>query len=242
MRTYFLRLNAFAKSFILLLRPHLFFGFLKNPFLFLSNTLALSQWIAKQQPLLTNDFYTPFRDHNRRYNLFTQVIDYAALQQKKIAYLEFGVSQAHSFTWWLKNNGHAESRFHGFDTFEGLPEQWGTFAKGAMAAGIPRVDDQRAFFYPGLFQHTVPAFLKETDLSDAAIRVIHLDADLFSATLFALTSLAPYLKKGDILFFDEFNVPNHEFHAFQLFCSSYYLEFELLGAVNNYYQVAFVLK
>lgn len=191
--------------------------------------------------MLMNDFYTPFRDHNRRYDLFRKVIEYYQIRERKVKYLEFGVSQAHSFRWWIAQNIHPESAFYGFDTFEGLPEQWGGFAKGAMAAGIPQVEDKRAVFLPGLFQDTLPDFLKSTDIASAEIRIIHLDADLFSATLYALTSLAPHLRKGDILFFDEFNVPNHEFQAFRLFCDSYYLKFRLLGAVNNYYQVAFVM-
>ena len=70
---------------------------------------------------------------------------------------------------------------------------------------------------------------------------IPLDADLFSATLFVLASLYPYLNAGDILFFDEFNVPKHEFLAFKIFCESFYIQFETLGAVNNYFQVAFMV-
>ena len=71
--------------------------------------------------------------------------------------------------------------------------------------------------------------------------MIHLDADLFSSTLYALTSMAPCLNTGDILFFDEFNVPNHEFLAFKIFTESYYVKTKLLGAVNNYYQTAFII-
>jgi len=72
-------------------------------------------------------------------------------------------------------------------------------------------------------------------------KIIHLDADLFSSTLFVLTSLAPFLRCGDILFFDEFNVPNHEFLAFKIFTESYYTKVNLLGAMNNYSQVAFMI-
>ena len=66
-----------------------------------------------------------------------------------------------------------------------------------------------------------------------------MDADLYSATLYALTSLAPYLKKGDIIFFDEFVVPTHEFKAYSDFIQSYYINLELIAAANNYYFVAF---
>ena len=69
--------------------------------------------------------------------------------------------------------------------------------------------------------------------------VIMLDADLYSATLYALTTLAPFLKKGDIVFFDEFAVPTHEFKALYEFVQSYYTNLELIAAANNYDFAAF---
>jgi hypothetical protein len=72
----------------------------------------------------------------------------------------------------------------------------------------------------------------------AFTRVVHMDADLYSSTLFALTSMAPFLREGDIILFDEFNIPNHEFDAWSDFVRSYYIQYEVVGAVNNFYQVA----
>ena len=66
-----------------------------------------------------------------------------------------------------------------------------------------------------------------------------LDADLYSATLYALASLAPFLKEGDLVFFDEFAVPTHEFKALYEFVQAYYLNFEFVAASNNYYFTAF---
>ena len=100
----------------------------------------------------------------------------------------------------------------------------------------PEIDGDRHQFHQGLFQVTLPAFLKS--FSSNRRKVIHLDADLFSSTLFVLTSLSPFIKKGDILIFDEFNVPNHEFQAFILWVESYYIEYTVLGEVNNFYQTA----
>jgi hypothetical protein len=46
----------------------------------------------------------------------------------------------------------------------------------------------------------------------------------------------------DIIFFDEFVVPTHEFMAYQQFIDSYYFDLELIGAANNYYFTAFKVK
>ncbi|MDQ3015658.1 MAG: class I SAM-dependent methyltransferase [Bacteroidota bacterium] len=233
------KFNAYIKGVILWLQPGFIFGFLSNPLLFSSNLLSLTKWIAEQQKRkVYSDFYVPDRDHERRYLLHDHILNKESLANLPIIYLEFGVSQGHSFRWWTNMNRHAQSAFYGFDTFEGLPEAWGTYREGAMAAPIPDLDDPRAKFFKGLFQDTLVSFLKEHSL-DGKKKVIHLDADLFSSTLFVLTTLARELKSGDILLFDEFNVPNHEWMAYKVFTESFYVKTKLLGAVNNYYQVGF---
>ena len=170
--------------------------------------------------------------------MYEWVINQEALRNP-INYIEFGVASGHSFKWWLKQNTDPQSRFFGFDTFDGLPEDWGPFKKGSFSNEnqIPVVNDDRATFYKGLFQQTLPGFIKQFDNSRR--NVIMLDADLFSATLYALSSLAPYLKKDDIIFFDEFVVPTHEFKAYLDFITSHYVNLKLVAAANNYYFVAF---
>ena len=191
-----------------------------------------------------NDFFVFKRKYNKRELLFEHVIKQQNLENEIIDYLEFGVASGESFKWWLKRLLNDKNRFYGFDTFEGLPENWGFFAKGDMSFTIPEFNDGRSKFYKGLFQDTLLEFLKNEyiEIEKDKRKIIHLDADLFSSTLFVLTSLYPYFNAGDIIFFDEFNVPKHEFLAFKIFCESYYVKFETLGAVNNYYQVAFMLK
>lgn len=243
MKRIIIKINAFLKGLIIVIRPHIFLGWLRHPFLTTANILSLTKWIANQDKSdMLNDFYTRKRVHSKRYQLYQFVVDKLNLKNEAIDYLEFGVCEANSFKWWLGNCTNADSRFYGFDTFEGLPENWGTFNKGDMSANIPNIDDSRVEFVKGLFQETVANFLSSHNLNNGKRKVIHLDADLFSSTIFTLTSLAPYLKKGDILLFDEFNVPNHEFYAYKIFCDSYYVKTKLLGAVNNYYQVAMMIE
>jgi O-methyltransferase len=233
---------AFVKSFILFLRPGFWAGFLTNPFLWLSCVLRLSRWIGRNPVQGLNDFYTPFRDYSKRYQLYQHLLDALTLSDQPVQYVELGVSRGLSFQWWVKHNTHADSRFYGFDTFEGLPENWGLFEKGSMAANIPVVDGNRHEFFKGLFQETLPGFLLSGKIQQEKFKIIHLDADLFSSTLYALTSLHSYLKPGDILIFDEFNVPTHEFRAFMDYADSYYIKYEVLAAVNNYFQVAIMIK
>src|SRR5690606_22285490 len=126
----------------------------------------------------------------------------------------------------------------GFDTFEGLPENWGTYQKGEMAATMPKFEDNRYTLVPGLFQDTLADFLKNTPLAGKR-KVIHLDADLFSSTLFALTSVGGLLQAGDLIIFDEFCVPNHEWMAYAAFTKSFYTRLEVVGAANNYFHVIF---
>lgn len=198
----------------------------------------VSKWISRNRNIAFNDFYSPKWDYNKRYKLYEFVFGSKKLDQA-ITYLEFGVSGGHSFKWWVDANKHPESSFSGFDTFEGLPEDWGGFRQGAMTADIPEMNDSRVSFYKGLFQETLPGFLKSFDASKR--KVILMDADLFSSTIYVLTMLGPYLRKGDIILFDQFNVPMHEFLAFQIFTSSFYQKSELIGAANNYYFCAFEL-
>jgi hypothetical protein len=185
-----------------------------------------------------NDFYYPFRDYSKRYELYKYVIQKENIRLEPINYLEFGVSGGYSFGWWLDANNNNDSRFYGFDTFEGLPENWGLFKKGEMFSSVPVSKDPRAEFIKGLFQETLFEFLETHNLHDGKKKVVHLDADLFSSTLFVLTSIAKYLKEGDIVLFDEFNVPNHEFYAFKCFSDSFYIKTKVIGSVNNYLQVA----
>jgi hypothetical protein len=64
---------------------------------------------------------------------------------------------------------------------------------------------------------------------------------LFSSTLFTLSQLYPYLKPGDLILFDEFNVPRHEFKAYKIFTGCFHISLKPLYAVNNYYQTGFIV-
>jgi len=230
----------FLKSTFIRLRLHVLFSWTTGLWQQQLWMTKLSKWVNDNRNIEFNDFPSKW-DYNKRYNLYKHVIEKEALSLD-INYLEFGVADGHSFNWWMTENTHPASRFYGFDTFTGLPEDFGPYKKGYFNTGnnIPLIKDERGEFYQGLFQQTLPGFLKSFDNSKK--NIVMLDADLYTATLFVLTSLAPFLKKDDIIFFDEFVVPTHEFMAYYQFVNSYYFNLELIGAANNFYFVAFKVK
>lgn len=214
-----------------------FSGFLLN----LAYLSKQSKWISQNKNLPYNDFYSGNRNRDKRLGLYAH-LNKEIIKDNAINYLEFGVANGGSFYWWLANHSNPGSRFHGFDTFTGLPEDYGPFKKGDMSNGneVLKTDDKRASFYQGLFQQTLPGFLKT--FNNEKLTVIHMDADLYSATLYTLASFAPFLKKGDIILFDEFCVPTHEFLAVKNFTESYYIDLKPIAASNNYLFTAFVVN
>lgn len=209
--------------------------------LFLGHLSTLSKWISTQRDLKYSDFPSKDFDYNKRIKLYNFIIE-NEIANTEIDYLEFGVSKGESFKWWIEHIKNEKSRFFGFDTFNGLPEDWGPFKKGDMSNGNipPVINDSRHKFFQGIFQKTLYEFLK-TYKSEKR-KVILMDADLYSSTLFVLSTLSPYLAKGDIILFDEFNVPLHEYKAFKDWTESFYINYTLIGEVNNFYQVAIKLN
>lgn len=107
----------------------------------------MSYWINKR----TNPDYSTFPqkkfNYQKRFELYEHVIN-EELKNSKIDYLEFGVSKGYSFSWWLKRISSSDARFFGFDTFTGLPEDWGSFKAGDMSNDdqVPQIDDDRHLF------------------------------------------------------------------------------------------------
>lgn len=232
-----------VKAYLIRLKIHKLFGFAANFLIYTGYLLKMSKWIdANKKQLGHNDFYNSQVVHKEREKLYDLFTSEKMLKDAKISYLEFGVGKGFSLKWWSENNSHRESNFWAFETYEGLPEQYGNYKVGtfSLEGNFPDIDDKRIHFVKGLFQDTLLNTIPNIDFSTQTI--IHIDADLYSAALFTLATLYPYLKKGDYILFDEFVVPGHEFKAFDDFTKSFYIELEPVGAINNYLQMIFEVK
>jgi hypothetical protein len=193
------------------------------------NYLEVGHWMK------ANGFHTRDRVRARR-DLFHRAAD--KVGDRKVLYLEFGVARGNSMRYWSHLLSNPASALHGFDTFEGLPEDWRlSAAKGAYAAGgrTPEISDSRVTFYKGLFQQTLPSYSPPSHEN----LIINIDCDLYSATSFVLNSLAPHIRPGSFIYFDEFGDPRHEMRAFQEFLAASQKRFSLLAATLSYGQVLF---
>jgi len=152
-------MRAKLKALFFALRLHIFIP--SNLYFFIGNLAGLSRFVHKHKKDGICDYYSSKFDYHKREKLYEYVIDKFKLNDESIDYLEFGVSKGISFRWWVNRITNSESRFFGFDTFTGLPEDWGIFKAGAMSNGNepPKIDDNRVEFYQGLFQQTLLAFL-----------------------------------------------------------------------------------
>ena len=165
------------------------------------------------------------------------------IQDHPIDYLEFGVYRGESITHWTQINHHEQSRFVGFDTFTGLPEQWKKFSGDMVQStfdcggSTPQLNDSRVRFVKGLFQDTLDPFLAE--FTPRSQLVLHGDADLYSSTLYMLTRCHDLITPGTIVIFDEFSSVLNEFRALEDYCVSYRRKYEVLGVTSSYFdQVA----
>ena len=173
----------------------------------------------------------------RRFSNRTLLHEFVAqpIKDQKVCYLEFGVSEGYSLLQWAARLTHQETQLHGFDSFEGLPEDWdATRLRGSFAAAIPQYDDRRVTLHKGWFNQTLPVFR----LPQHEHLVVHLDADLYSSTRYVLDTLKP--GPDAILIFDEFCDRMHELKAFNEYLSSG-LKATCLGATTTLEQVAFKL-
>jgi hypothetical protein len=181
-----------------------------------------------------------FEPRNRvtwRTQLFDLVIEELAAATR-ILYLEFGVSSGASMRYWSQALRQPAAMLHGFDSFEGLPEDWNALnPQGAYSTsgGIPQIDDPRVRFFKGWFHETLPGY----EWPEHDRLVVNIDADLYSSTKYVLDWVKPRLAVGSYVYFDEFMDRQHELKAFDEFLEATNMTFSLRGATKKLGNVMF---
>ncbi|HME35177.1 MAG TPA: class I SAM-dependent methyltransferase [Candidatus Sulfotelmatobacter sp.] len=161
---------------------------------------------------------------------------------KEIDYLEFGVFEGASLRQWCALNRNAASRFFGFDSFEGLPEDWHSGQRrGAFSTGgkLPELADPRVSFVAGWFQQSLRGFM--ASYRPQKQLVLHVDCDLYSSTLYCLTILDPVIPPGTVLVLDDFFDALHVYRALADYCSAYVRQYKIVARTHELGQAAIVM-
>jgi O-methyltransferase len=184
----------------------------------------------------------PCRSFDCRLEMYRYVQE-SLIGDDPVDYLEFGVFRGESIRCWTDLNRHKDSRFYGFDSFEGLPEDWRNGQRKGhfnIEGNMPNLDDPRVKFVKGWFDKIVPPFVREFAVKNRL--VMHLDADLYGSTMLPLLYLSPLMTKGSLLILDEFYDREHEFKAFTDWQNIYRRNFQIVAEVDNYAKICAQLE
>jgi len=164
-----------------------------------------------------------------------------AISQAKLdgLVLEFGVAGGKTIT---RIAGAVKQAVYGFDSFEGLPEDWTHFQRQgrfSRSGDLPRNLPDNVVLVKGWFNESLPAFIDEHPEN---VKFLHVDCDLYSSAKTVLNNLADQIKPGTVILFDEyFNYPGwqqHEFKAFNEFIEEHNVSFEYIGFASQHFSVA----
>lgn len=159
--------------------------------------------------------------------------------------LEFGVYSGGTLTQ-LRNDLSDKYQTFGFDSWEGLPEDWvGTRHKrGDLNAPMPTIENTK--LYKGWFTDTIPEYKKIAQ----PFALLHCDADLYSSTITILYDLNEYILPGTVIVFDEWYYNHkdisenrqHEQKAFYEWVSDMDREYILQPQVEDERRIVKIIK
>lgn len=173
----------------------------------------------------------PYFCENPHHALLHRVLDYElrvfnSRNEYGLA-LEFGVGDGASL--------HCISRKMrtvGFDSFEGLPEDWRPgFNRGMFACDPPPAYPNERLVI-GLFEDTLPRLRMVADTNEP-LALVHIDCDLYSSTRTVLQFVGPLLRKGTVIVFDEWHgypeAEKHEQRAWGEYVDELDIDWDVIG-------------
>lgn len=169
------------------------------------------------------------QDYSRD-DLYKKCID---LSDPRGLFLEFGVHRGDSL---IVLSSFTDSKFYGFDSFEGLPEDWRAPGdKSIFACEVPKhIESDGIQLVQGWFNDTLPIFVNE---HKEKASFIHIDCDLYSSTKCVFDNLKDRIVPGTVLLFDEiFGYPGYEEHelkAFEEFLEETKLKVGVIGVGSS---------
>ena len=143
--------------------------------------------------------------------------------------------------------------YYGFDSFEGLPENWvnpetgeieneGSKGYFSLNGRVPDPPLPNIKYIKGWFDKTLPEFSKQYNYP---IALLHVDCDLFSSTKTIFDNLHSQIVPGTVIMFDEiYNYSGyqaHEFKAFKEFVDKHDVSYDWIAHVADGRQASLVI-
>lgn len=185
-----------------------------------------------------------FNGREKLWNEITQAVRTPQQNgERDLCVVEYGVAGGDGARWWLRNVPDRSFRYFGFDTFTGLPINW--FRQGIIyrprgffnqeGKAPTRGIDGRASFVIGDVTDKTEEI--ESIMRKDFQKIILLDMDLYEPTAFVWKVIAPLLKSGDVIYFDEAFDSSNERRVLEAGILSEINEWRYLG--NSTIAVAF---
>lgn len=163
------------------------------------------EYITEQQELYKSPHFDAKVEGGKEWQIYIDyVLELVGLPTGGY-WLEFGVYNGRTINYLAEKT---KQTIHGFDTFTGLPEDWGNLKKGHFSqnGGLPKVKDN-VELHKGLFNNTLANFInREKDSKNTNMcEFIHIDSDLYSSCKTILTLLKDWIVPGTVIALDDFH-------------------------------------
>lgn len=176
-----------------------------------------------------------------------QNLEYAVSKIKIDGFvLEFGVHTGSTIN--FISNHLPNDIVYGFDSFEGLPEDWNIslnkkynkHKRGYFAVDeLPTVNNNVKLL-KGFFNQSLKPWIDQ--YQPKQIKFLHIDSDLYSSAIYVLQTLNNLIVPGTIVVFDEFypwgrkryeTWEEHEYRALKEWIEQFDREFEILSRSDH---------
>lgn len=164
-----------------------------------STPLALRQLAVEDSARYIWDNFREVNVFKHRHETVRYAVQLASVDG---LFLEFGVHTGGTITQAARLR--PEKHFYGFDSFEGLPEDWAGTGKLAgdfnLSGNLPNVPEN-VTLVKGWFDQTIPVW-KTTN--PGPISYLHVDSDLYSSAVTIFETLEERFVPGTVILFDEY--------------------------------------
>lgn len=203
------------------------------------NTPTLKQEMERRAVESSADYLVDNMSDAIMFLSHEELLNYAVGRSELKGYvLEFGVYKGNTLNYMadLVSRINSNKLLWGFDSFEGLPNDWSgyliTKETFDIKGKLPKTR-KNVKLIKGFFDQSLPTWILEHGNQYKDISLLHIDSDLYESCKVILDNLNAYIRPGTFILFDEyFNYPNwqkHEFLAFKEYCEMNHIKYIYRG-------------